>query len=207
MKNKIIIFCALIILSACISTPKTDTKSPRVVSNSKNPAPVGVVDSLKYVDAGFINNNDGTVTKNRLVWMRCEFGRSWDGSKCIGKPKPLTWHSAKDLKYNFAGSSAWRLPTKYELEAIIQCSTGRNKDKINNLTKYCNRGYVAPAINLNVFQLAPASEEAQKSSDYVFWTGNSSINDYLAPVIDFKKAIDDGGVKSQKYNFILVRNE
>ncbi len=75
----------------------------------------------------FKNNGDGTVTdkKNGLTWMKCSFGMSWDGKVCAGDADRESWRKAtsevKSLnKQGFAGSKKWRLPTRNELEKIVE---------------------------------------------------------------------------------------
>jgi len=64
-----------------------------------------------YVTPSFVDNGDGTVTDvsaNGLIWNKCAFGESWDGSSCAGTPTagPLA---------NVNCGSDWRLPRKAEL--------------------------------------------------------------------------------------------
>lgn len=64
--------------------------------------------------------------ETNLTWMRCSLGQSWDGKTCNGEAKEYTWRDAIKLKHNFAGSTAWRLPTIDELESLVLCSEGRH---------------------------------------------------------------------------------
>jgi Protein of unknown function (DUF1566)/IPTL-CTERM motif len=72
--------------------------------------------------ADFTLNAEGTVThtKTGLMWKRCEEGRS--GPTCeTGTSTTFTWAAAlvaaKDS--TFAGRSDWRVPSKQELESIV----------------------------------------------------------------------------------------
>jgi hypothetical protein len=59
--------------------------------------------------------------KTRLTWMRCSYGQIWrkDGG-CDGDVKPVDWGAAMALRV--PGDSAWRLPTKDELDSIVEQS-------------------------------------------------------------------------------------
>ncbi len=78
------------------------------------------------------DNGDGTVTDTRsgLVWQKCEFGQTWDGSYCSGSPKQSNWFTAMiEAKSNkFLGKTDWRLPTSLEL-----LSVGKNGNECNGL--------------------------------------------------------------------------
>jgi hypothetical protein len=71
----------------------------------------------------FVCHDDGTVidTQTGLTWMRCAFGKTWDGRSCTGVAKPLTWDQAKALALNhdFAGHNDWRVPNIDELQSLI----------------------------------------------------------------------------------------
>jgi hypothetical protein len=57
--------------------------------------------------------------KTKLAWMRCSYGQSWrKGGGCDGDVKPVDWDAAMALRV--PGDSAWRLPTKEELDSIVE---------------------------------------------------------------------------------------
>ncbi len=75
----------------------------------------------------FKNNGDGTVTdkKSGLTWMQCSLGMSWDGKVCAGDADRKNWRKAQSEarslnKKGFSGSNKWRLPTREELEKIVE---------------------------------------------------------------------------------------
>ena len=91
-------------------------------------------------------NANGTVTdaKNKLVWLRCGLGMSWNGSSCEGQTLSYDWNAAKEAVRELntkkvAGRSDWRLPKLSELQSIVE--------------KQCFK----PAINLDVFPFTPES--------------------------------------------------
>ncbi|MDW7710810.1 MAG: DUF1566 domain-containing protein [Deferrisomatales bacterium] len=75
-------------------------------------------------DANFAVHGDGTVTHKTtgLTWMRCSLGQAWDGRACSGPPRELTWGEAlrAAAAQEFAGHSDWRLPSKNELESLVE---------------------------------------------------------------------------------------
>ena len=55
----------------------------------------------------------------KLTWMRCSYGQSWrKGGGCDGRVEPVDWDAAMALRV--PGDSAWRLPTKEELDSIVE---------------------------------------------------------------------------------------
>jgi|GEM_PF-2699731 len=85
----------------------------------------------------FTVNPDGTVSHADigLMWMSCEYGRTWDGEGCVGDAKEVTIKTALQTaqSLSFAGYEDWRVPTIAELVTIAEIS--------------CD----APALNLEIF--------------------------------------------------------
>jgi hypothetical protein len=55
----------------------------------------------------------------KLTWMRCSYGQtSRKGGGCDGEVKPVDWDAAMALRV--PGDRAWRLPTKDELDSIVE---------------------------------------------------------------------------------------
>ena len=120
----------------------------------------------------YLDNGDGTVTdpSTRLVWMRCEMGKTWDGKTCTGTGKGYTFDQANALTgtTTFVGHSDWRLPNLTELQTIVESAS-------------------YPAINSAAFpNTSPsnfwsASAYAGSSSDawFVDFYDGSADDDYL----------------------------
>lgn len=62
-----------------------------------------------------------TDRQTRLTWLRCSVGQRWNGFKCIGVPRMLTWDQANEAaamaKKELGGN--WRLPTVEELQTLV----------------------------------------------------------------------------------------
>lgn len=91
----------------------------------------------------FVSHNNGTVTDQRtgLMWKTCLEGQA--SPQCTGKPTALQWQDALNLAQNtftrsFAGYQDWRLPTRAELETLVEPN--------------CRK----PATNVQVFPNMPA---------------------------------------------------
>ena len=134
-------------------------------------------------DERFIDNGDGTVSDKHtgLIWMRCSLGQTWNGTTCTGDAVEYTWQQGLQEAeiYNFAGSSAWRLPNVNELKSLVD--------------EVC----YDPAINIVVFPATSAS---------YFWTSSPSLyRPDNAMFVHFRYGGVNATYKSQSYNVRLVR--
>lgn len=140
-----------------------------------------------YILSQYVNNHNGTVTApDGLVWMRCAYGQVWDAAldACTGTGSGTTY-GAKSVAYcstagycsnlttlladsgpawsacdvlDFAGSTAWRMPTVYELANV-----GKGMDR---------------ATFLLIFPNSP--------DDKYFWSSNQDASDaQLARAMSF----------------------
>lgn len=126
---------------------------------------------------------NGTVTAAGLTWKVCTEGSTWDSttSACTGSATAVALSSAQALAdaantANFAGSTAWRLPTKNELSALLQ---------IEN--------------DLSTTTLLPAAFDADTlgSGDLLqYWSSSSSSNATRTWIVDFSDRVDPGGVEA-----------
>ncbi|EKK9985896.1 DUF1566 domain-containing protein [Vibrio vulnificus] len=121
------------------------------------------IETFPLIANRYYDNLDGTVfdKQTQLVWMRCSLGQRWDGKTCNGEAKEYIWHGAAQLKHNFAGSAAWRLPTVDELETLVLCTAGR-KPSVRPDGKYaldtdgaCRGNHQKPTINIRAFPNTP----------------------------------------------------
>lgn len=100
---------------------------------------------------------NGTVidSKTGLQWAQCAIGQSWSDGRCDGPARAFTWAEARraidglNSTGALAGLTDWRLPSRSELESLIET---------------CRE---APAINTVIFPDTPAAG---------FWTRSASTN-------------------------------
>ena len=134
-------------------------------------------------DYAFTMQKDGTALHRAsgLIWMRCSLGQNWDGKGCSGDAASLTWEAALQdaAKQVFAGQSDWRLPSKNELETILE--------------ENCH----SPAINERVFPATPPAYYWTSSPYTGLATGAWSI--------DFGYGSVNASVKTGSLNVRLVR--
>jgi hypothetical protein len=106
----------------------------------------------------FERPGNGTVIdrSTALQWAQCAVGQSWSDGRCDGPARAFTWAEARraidglNTTGALAGLSDWRLPSKGELESLIEtCRT-------------------APAIHTGVFPGTPAAG---------FWTRSASSDE------------------------------
>ena len=58
-------------------------------------------------------------TWSGLEWRRCIDGDTWDGEKCTGDGRPVSWSAAQGLcSGSFAGHDDWSLPSITALESL-----------------------------------------------------------------------------------------
>jgi hypothetical protein len=65
------------------------------------------------------------VETDTLMWKLCSEGAQWTGSSCTGTPDRVTGTAALATSSwgSYAGyNSGWRLPTKKELQGLLQLS-------------------------------------------------------------------------------------
>ncbi len=124
--------------------------------------------------ADFAINGDSTVTHRttNLIWKQCYEGQS--GASCAtGTAGEFTWSNALSAAKNssFAGFTDWRVPSKQELESIVD-------DTCSN-----------PAINVGVFPGVSVSTFS--------WTSTTFVNQTdLAWGVDFTPGYPDGRKKA-----------
>lgn len=122
--------------------------------------------------SGYTDNNDGSITdpRTQIVWQRCYSGQSWDGTTCQGQVKGYSWFQAMRLAKNNVslGKSDWRLPTRKELQSIIDPDCTRDKN------------IVQPIISNQLVQIDPDATWSQHpnwKATYQIWTSTSMATD------------------------------
>ncbi len=105
----------------------------------------------------FVPQGDGTVIDKRtgLQWMRCSLGQTWIGTTCSGEANRYNWQQANKQTRNFAGYSDWRLPTRFELETLVYCSSGKDMGRKGENQLFgldgCDGNYQHPTISQKSF--------------------------------------------------------
>ncbi len=150
----------------------------------------------------FIPQGDGTVIDKRtgLQWMRCALGQTWTGKTCEGEPDEYTWHEAMEERSDFAGYNDWRLPTMWELETLVYCSSGKFRPR-GEKYKYLNgcRGrYQHPTLVKSAF---PSAVNASYWSSSLVEHNNKDVWPEDVWLVYF----DNGSRSCIKYYYNYVR--
>ncbi|MGY6587883.1 MAG: Lcl C-terminal domain-containing protein [Wenzhouxiangella sp.] len=139
--------------------------------------------------ADFQRLNDATVVQQRsgLQWSKCALGQRSNNQFCEGRATAMSWQEATaavaELNANggLAGHTDWRLPTRQELETIVE------------------RCREAPAINEDIFPNTPWAG---------FWT--STLDDVeeenQAWFVGFYRGLSYPFAKSASYRVRVVRD-
>jgi len=200
------------------SVAKSETKSSKAKESATAVAEVKKVVDPQQLRAErrsmrVLNNNSGVVSdrKTGLMWMACSIGQNWNGKSCSGEVEEYLWSEALDLakETSYASYSDWRLPTRQELNSIVDCSNGRlgtklddkGQLKVKNGVKQdgkCVGKFQRPTIDKNVFpNTLPA----------FYWSySHSSQNNYSAWGVFFSAGNQYSYNTSNFGNIRLVRN-
>ncbi len=147
----------------------------------------------------FVPQGDGTVLDKRtgLTWMRCNLGQRWNGSTCSGKAKKYKWEEAKNACGSYAGKNDWRLPSLWELETLVYCSSREDKGRNDKgFLKSCKGKYAKPTLVQKAFP---------NSHDWT-WSSTTDASDTSAAWdVYFYYGNDDWGTKSYPRSVRCVR--
>lgn len=150
----------------------------------------------------FVPQGDGTVVDKRtgLQWMRCSVGQGWTGTTCSGELDKYKWQQANAVGGSFAGHSDWRLPTRFELETLVYCSSGKDKGRKSEAKlfylNWCDGNYQKPAIVQKAFP---------NTTDDFYWSSSPDayyINGAMGVFFSFGSS---GNYMDDNYYVHLVR--
>lgn len=90
------------------------------------------------VEAGPRLQRDGPIARdyvNKLEWMRCSVGQSWENDTCVGEVLMMSVREAKEVvqRVSKLGGGGWRLPTVKELQTIVSKVENRPEDTKPNI--------------------------------------------------------------------------
>ncbi len=121
----------LLIMSVFAQQSYADTKSKVVTDEAELRKITDTYRSNPKRPKDFVPQGNGTVIDKRtgLQWMRCSLGQEWTGKTCKSVPNQHTWEQAKAQQIKLAGYNDWRLPTRFELETLVFCSSGKDKGR------------------------------------------------------------------------------
>lgn len=171
-----------------------------------------VLDRSKFSPSSFVRNPvlSNTVLQGDLMWQLCTHGTTYNSAAevCEGVPEALEFTEAQDLatrlsSQRYGGFSGWRLPTKQELQKML------------NLSNANDSLLVAPFFAVEQATLNNWSASPYSTMEY--WTSTSapsSPSDPTEPVlwvVDFRLGQDLGGVNTTNVSRVkalvrLVRN-
>jgi hypothetical protein len=92
---------------------------------------VGLIALCFILSGGLAKGADPTPTQLRqftitdrttgLEWLRCTAGQRWNGFRCIGVPKMMSWDQAQQAAASASKELGgdWRLPTVDELQTLV----------------------------------------------------------------------------------------
>lgn len=94
-----------------------------------------------------------------LVWKRCSFGQSWNGSTCVGEVTRFRSFSDIVEAIKPMAAEGWRLPEIHELASIVNCTNGFQADidvplpdkTLKKVGDGCNSGSASPVIKSDIF--------------------------------------------------------
>lgn len=176
--SSIFLFAALLSLVFSVSAWANDRHCQANIGENRATTP----DSL------FQQQANGTVVlpRENLQWTQCALGQQANGQFCEGRATALNWQDANaavaELNANggLAGFSDWRLPTREELEAIVE------------------RCREAPAVNERIFPNTPWAG---------FWSATiEESEENQAWFVGFYRGLSYPFDKSANYRVRLVRN-
>lgn len=164
-----------------------------------------VLDRTRYSPPQFDRSETFTdvALQGNLMWQLCTHGTTYNPNigVCQGVPQALEFNQAKDLALNkrYLGVYGWRLPTKQELQKMLNLSNA-------------NYSLLAAPFS-DVEQVTLQNWSSSPLSTLEYWTSTSAPASQIDPtvpvlwVVDFRLGQDSGGVNTTNVSNVkaLVR--
>jgi hypothetical protein len=106
-----------------------DQAAKKSAQAAKEAAKAAEMNTYKAIDHYLVKNDVVIDKKTNLMWRRCLFGQQWNGQTCIGESKGYNYDESDEAlklarnlaeKYRWNGYANWRLPSKRELESLVE---------------------------------------------------------------------------------------
>jgi Protein of unknown function (DUF1566) len=148
---------------------------------------IALLFAISDVDAcqrytAYADNRNGTITdpRTQLVWQKCYYGQTWNGSSCQGDVREIAWFQAmRWAKANrFLEKHDWRIPTRAEFETIID--PGCTWD---------GSGRIAPIVTTDLAQIKSIggySENRNWKSYFNVWSSDTTYENSDGKIDEFK---------------------
>lgn len=138
-----------------------------------------------------LDSDANLVLQGDLMWHMCTYGsdsKNDAAGSCSGKPLAVGFNEAKAiaLRENYAGYSNWRLPTKQELQKLLNLSNDNGpmlndpfyKSERVNLTKWLE----TPGSTLEYWTSTEAEVENPDPTDPIVWNVSFDFSEDMAGV-------------------------
>ena len=172
------LFLASLLSFASLSAQALDKPAAKAVTPITPTAPVVPALTIS-ADGATVLSKDG-----KLVWMRCSIGQTWRDGNCQDEARKYDHRDANNqikllnMSGGYDGASDWRLPTAEELQTLVFCDQGFNRDTAT--IKYANNsqstplpqackgeGYLRPTIDPIAFP---------KTASAWYWTSTTDVS-------------------------------
>lgn len=151
----------------------------------------------------YIDNNNGTVSDRLtdLQWKRCSEEQTFRNNRCEGEAKLYTWTEAQALakNANAGGKHDWRLPTIEELNILVSCSNGKQRQfKEPFFVEIKHEGHLTCKSNSRPVAVPPSIDTIAfpDTPQNFFWSSTQAEKLPYAFTVDFQLGKESFGKMS-----------